>query len=118
MLYAERPKKIYLFEAPVDFRKQAHGLTLLAESTMGVSTMKNSWFVFVAKDKRKIKILYWRGAGYALFHYKLESGRFKMPRNRLDARHSLGWQRLSMLISGQNIFAGNKIPETAPKKSF
>ena len=105
MLYRNKPKKIYLYGKPVDFRKQINGLACIVESEF-VGELYKSWFVFIAADKKKAKILYWRGTGFALWSFRLEKDRFDLGRPRYSSKREIGWRNLGLLLEGYNIFEG------------
>ncbi len=74
--------RIFLAIDPVDFRKQAHGLALIAESTMNVSGVNEKYlFVFTNRRKTGIEMLYWDTTGYALWWKTLEKEKFRWPKN-------------------------------------
>ena len=84
MLYKAKPSKIHLYQRPVDFRKQINGLAAIVETEFGGSALDGRWFVFVARDKKKVKILYFRHAGLCLWQYRLDEDLFCMGRPRGD----------------------------------
>jgi hypothetical protein len=43
----------------VDFRKSINGLSALVEQAMGMSPFRPALFVFGARRRDKIKVLYW-----------------------------------------------------------
>jgi transposase len=56
---------IYVATQPVDFRKGADGLALLAKETLGHDPMKGVAEVFRAKRADRVKIVVWDGSGLA-----------------------------------------------------
>lgn len=95
---------IFLYAGVVDFRKQAQALALVVQHTMGRSPIEaETLFVFVARDKRKLRLLYWDTTGFALWSKILESDRFFVPKpigNTITLRH----QELSLLLKGYDVF--------------
>ena len=67
MLYFKKPDKIYLYGPIVDFRKQINGLCYIVESEFENELFDNNWFIFISKDKKEVKLLYWRKTGFALW---------------------------------------------------
>jgi len=75
--------RIFLVITPVDFRKQAHGLSLITEHTLGFTSLhEKTLFVFTNKRRTSVKILYWDKTGYALWWKVLEKERFRWPSNK------------------------------------
>src|SRR5947209_2206166 len=63
MLTAPAGLMIYVATRPVDFRKGADGLALLAKETLGHDPMKGVAVVFRAKRADRVKIVVWDGSG-------------------------------------------------------
>jgi len=96
--------KIYLYSGVVDFRKQAHALALVVQHVMNRSPIEEgSLFVFVARDKRKIRILYWDKTGFALWWKGLDKERFIVPKPRGDTIE-LGDRELELILDGYDVF--------------
>jgi transposase len=91
---------IYLHRAPVDFRKQSHGLSVIVEEEMGVSPFAEALFVFASRDRKKLKILYWDRSGFALWSKKLEKEKFPWPKKFEEAVVRVGPRELSWLLDG------------------
>ena len=70
---------IYVATQPVDFRKGADGLALLAKETLGHDPMKGVAVVFRAKRADRVKIVVWDGSGLVLYWKRLEGSAFKWP---------------------------------------
>ena len=64
-------------------------------------------FVFLSKNRRSVKILYFDRTGYAIWYKKLESGTFSRPE-----KQELDYRSLSCLLEGID---GSKIKR---KKRF
>lgn len=95
--------KIYLATTPVDFRKQAHGLSLIVENTLGHSGLNDKvLFVFTNKRKTAIKILYWDLTGYALWWKTLEKDRFRWPSDPSECK-KLETKELRWLLEGVDL---------------
>ncbi len=106
MLYLKRPAKIYLYLGVVDFRKQLNGLSQLVELQCPNASLHDSWFVFISRNKKQVKLLYWRGAGLCLWQYRLEGQRFELPSARVTQHNEVSWHKLKEFLSGYNIFVG------------
>lgn len=108
MLYLSRPERVYLYCSIVDFRKQMNGLAAVVEAEFAPGELASSWFVFISRDRRKVKILYWRGSGLALWQYRLEEESFQLGRPRCLVTKSIRWSDLKKFLDGYNIFAGER----------
>ena len=71
--------RAYFCRDPVDMRKAIDGLSYLVEPLLAQKPASGNLFVFVARDRSKVKILYWDRTGFALWYKRLERGRFPSP---------------------------------------
>jgi transposase len=116
MLYHAKPEKVFYYGRPVDFRKQAMGLAALVDTELPGELKAGHWFVFISSDKKKAKILYWRGTGLALWQLRLERDLFKLGHPRSVSTHTLSWRDLGRLLDGLNIFSGEAHEVTKAKR--
>lgn len=94
--------EVYLCREPVDFRKGMHSLALLVEQVLTLNPFSEHLFVFCNRNRTAIKLLYWEGSGFVLWHKKLEQARFKWPRSGA-AVVSLTGQQLNWLLDGYDL---------------
>ena len=99
--WAEVP--VYLHRAPVDFRKSINGLAQVVEQAMGRSPMERALFVFGAKSRDRIKVLYWDRTGFCLWTKLLEKDRFQWPRAAPEEVMTLSVEQLDWLLRGFDI---------------
>lgn len=101
MLGLEGYRKVFLYSQPCDMRKGFNGLHGLVLTAMDMDVRCGDMFVFVSKDRSKVKILYWDTDGLVLFYKRLEKGTFKRPTARLSAPNSeLTREELYMILRG------------------
>lgn len=75
--------QVYLYRGIVDFRKWAAGLAQVVEHELSeVLVDASRLYVFVSRDRRSVKCLYWNKTGVALWTTKLEAETFKIERKR------------------------------------
>lgn len=67
--------RAYAHPAPVDMRKGFEGLLSLAQRA-SQRALSGDLFLFVGRDRRRAKVLYFDGTGLCLYHKRLEQGRF------------------------------------------
>ena len=85
-----------------------NGLTQIVEAEFDKTDIENGWFVFISRDKKKVKIIYWRDSGLAMWQYRLEKQNFEMGKSRLTSAKSIDWNSLGKFLDGLNIFEGEK----------
>ena len=71
--------RIYLCPQPCDMRRGYDGLYAEVKRTCAESPLSGHLFIFVAKGRSRLKILFWSDGGLCLFCKRLEKGRFKLP---------------------------------------
>jgi transposase len=92
---------VYVATRPVDFRKGATGLALLAKETLGRDPMKGVAVVFRAKRADRVKIVVWDGSGLVVYWKRLENGDFKWP-PIVDGVMRMNGAQLSALLAGMD----------------
>lgn len=107
---AQNLPEIYLYRAPIDFRKQAHGLALLVEQELGRSPFTGALFAFTNRHRNKIKCLMWEDNGFVLYYKALAEETFKWP-SPSDTLLPLTGEQINWLLDGYDIslITGHKI---------
>jgi transposase len=90
--------KVFLASEPVDFRKGPDGLLSLVRDS-GADPFGGALFVFRAKRKDRIKIVWWDGSGVCLYAKRLETSEFCWPR-QMAGRIRLNASQLMALVDG------------------
>lgn len=93
MIGSTRQVAVYAFGAATDMRKSFDSLSALVSQQMQREALSGDMFLFVSKNRRRAKVLYWDGTGLCVFAKRLEQGRFVAPWRRLE---SDGLMRLTM----------------------
>ena len=78
--------KMYLADGPVDMRKGIDGLVAIVRNQWQLDIFSGHLFIFLSRVLDRIKILYYERGGFALWHKRLEKGRFMMPKKMADGR--------------------------------
>jgi transposase len=84
---------IYLYRAAVDFRKQSNGLTAIVEREPGHNPFDGGLYVFINRQRNRIKMLMWENNGFVLYYKALAEDKFLWP----DA------QETTISLTGQQI---------------
>jgi len=69
--------RIFLCNIPIDLRKGFDGLCGLVQIIFNEEPTTGAYFVFLNKAKNMMKVLYWDGDGFAIWHKRLEKGSFR-----------------------------------------
>ena len=84
---------------PVDIRNGFDGLSGIVRNYLKNDPISGAVFIFLSKNLSHIKLLYWDGDGFALFHKRLERGRYTFPIDNSPSKE-LNRQELLMLLEG------------------
>lgn len=96
--------EIYVATQPVDFGKQASGLSILFRELLGRAHCESkSLCVFTNKRKSSLRMLYWYLNGFAIWSKVLEDAQFKWPKGKGDPKQVLPSSQLKWLLQGIDI---------------
>jgi transposase len=95
---------VYLCREPVDFRKSIAGLSLIVEQHLALDPFAKALYVFINRDRNKLRILYWERNGFCLWYKRLERERFKWPRHLSGETVTLSAQELNWLLDGFDLW--------------
>jgi transposase len=93
--------RAYALAAAVDMRKGFEGLWGLATQQLGRDVLCGDLFLFVGRDRKRAKVLYFDGTGLCVLHKRLSKGRFApLWRNRQGAELQLSLTELQLFLEG------------------
>jgi transposase len=95
-------------------RKSFDTLTALVVHELGRDVMSGDMFLFVARNRRRAKVLFWDGTGLCLFSKRLAKGHFAAPWLRAgDGPLVLTQSELALLLEGNELIA--RMPLSPPQ---
>lgn len=105
MIGSTRQVSVFAFDAPVDMRRGFDGLFALVGDQMKRDPLCGDLFLFVSRNRRRAKVLYWDGTGLCVFAKRLEKGRFVAPWRREEAAGPLRLttSELALLLEGSDV---------------
>jgi len=93
--------RYFLYREPTDMRKSFDGLCGLVQGKLGKNPMSGDLFIFINKQRNRIKLLRWEPGGFVLFYKRLEKGTFELPENQKPGlSQNIGYGELVMIITG------------------
>jgi transposase len=95
--------RVFLYRLPTDMRKSFHGLVALIESAVKQDPFSGSLFVFLNRQRDRIKILYWGQTGFCIWYQQLQTGTYQLPDEKsLAAQETMEVTRsqLSLILDG------------------
>lgn len=104
MLSLPSQARIFLCTTAVDLRKSFDGLSGLVESVFQGNVLDGHLFLFVNKQRDRIKALWWDRDGLVIWYKRLEAGRFEVPSPQAKQTHVvLDATELAMLLGGVSL---------------
>lgn len=111
-------RRIFLARAVVDQRKSFDTLAALVRDQLGGDVLGGDAFVFVGRDRRRLKILLFARGGFWLCARRLERGTFALPSPALprDARETLELDHAqwALLLDGIHASVERRSPRWNP----
>lgn len=82
-------------------RKGFDSLCGVVRSSMGRDPLCGEVFVFINRDRSRIKLLHWERGGLVIYHKRLERGRFHPPKfDEVSGGYHITWCDLVLMIDG------------------
>lgn len=72
--------EVYLWLEATDMRAGFERLSAIVQDCMSRHVIAGGFYVFISRCRRRVKILYWDGDGFALWYKRLEAGSFRIER--------------------------------------
>ena len=96
--------RAYALAAPVDMRRGFEGLYGLATQQLGRDVLCGDLFLFVGRDLKRAKVLYFDGTGLCVLHKRLSKGRFApLWRNSQGPELQLTLTELQLFLEGSEL---------------
>ena len=94
-------RRYYLYRKPTDMRKSFDGLCGIVSSQLGHNPMSGDLFIFINRQRNRIKLLRWEAGGFVLFYKRLEKGTFEFPPDKKEGlSQRIDYGELVMIITG------------------
>ena len=103
MIGVGRRVPVYAFGAAVDMRKSFDTLSAIVREQVKHDVLDGALYVFVGKDRRRAKVLYWDGTGLCVLAKRLEKGRFAAPWDRKKPVLEWTTSELALFLEGSEL---------------
>jgi transposase len=99
-------------------RKGFDSLAALVRDPLKHDPFSGALFLFVGRNKDRLKILYWDGDGFALWYKRLEEGTFRLPKPSVSSPGvELKASELAMLLEGIDLRSLKRSPRLKAKNN-
>jgi transposase len=72
-------RRVFLCRSPVDMRKSFDALAEVVRLELRMDPFLGDVFLFIGRDRQRLKVLVWEGDGFWVAHRRLESTRLAPP---------------------------------------
>ena len=105
MLNFSSSRRIFLARAATDMRRGIDTLSSMVLGELGGDPRSGDCFVFIGRDRRRLKVLVWEDGGYWLCAKRLDAGTFALPPvdDPAAARVTLSPTRMHLLLAGIDV---------------
>jgi transposase len=97
MLALPGKARLFLYQTPTDMRKGFEGLSGVVDEEFKGELISGAYFIFLNRQRNRMKVLYWDGDGFAIWAKRLEKGHFA---KRKDNKVLLERREFFMLLEG------------------
>ena len=80
ILFSDR-YRYFIYRSGCDMRKGYDSLCGLVRSEFKLNPLSGDVFIFISKQKNKIKLLLWQKDGFVIYSKRLEKGTFEFPKD-------------------------------------
>ena len=107
MIGLPRGVSVYAFDEPCDMRKSFDTLTALVTGHMKHDVLAGDLYLFVGRDRKRAKVLYFDGTGMCVLAKRLEKGLFTAAWKQAKSKRGLSMtlSELSLFIEGSEVAA-------------
>ncbi len=102
MIFNPQKHQIFFYNEFVDMRKGHSSLAMIITQKTKFEIMDGSLFLFISKNKKILKGIFFDGTGLVLLHKKLESGSF-MSFNAANASFEVNQEEFKIIFHGGHI---------------
>ncbi len=92
--------RYFFYSQPTDMRKSFDSLSGLVRTAMDADPFSGSVYIFINKQRNRIKLLHWEAGGFTLYYKRLEKGQFEVPDVSSGNTCSIRWSDLILILEG------------------
>lgn len=102
MIGSTRAVRVFAYTEPVDMRKGFNGLEGIVRNQLGRDLTEGDLFLFVAKNRKRAKVLLFDGTGLCIYMKRIEVGAFGRFR-RSDGELRMTISELALFLEGSEL---------------
>lgn len=96
---------VFAYAEAVDMRKSFDTLSAVVREHVGRDFLDGALYLFIGKDRRRAKVLFWDGTGLCVLAKRLSKGRFAAPWTLNKKTRVLEWttSELALFLEGSEV---------------
>jgi len=94
---------VFAYGDAVDMRKSFDTLSAIVREHVKRDVLDGALYVFVGRDRRRAKVLYWDGTGLCVLAKRLEKGRFAAPWEKKKPLLEWTTSELALFLEGSEL---------------
>ena len=99
--------RIFVCTTPTSMNFSFDRLMGVAQETFDQDPLSGHLFLFLNRQRNRIKILFWDVDGFCIWYKRLEKGVFELPASDQEGVE-LDYQQLSRLLGGLDLRSGRR----------
>ena len=104
MIGSTRSLRVYAYTLPTDMRRGFDGLFGMVSNGLERDPLSGDMYLFVARNRKRAKVLLWDGTGLCLYAKRLEKGKFaKLWAGEDETTLELTMSELSLFLEGSRL---------------
>lgn len=117
MIGSTRSVRVFAYTLPTDMRKGFDGLYGMVSSHLDQDPLSGDLYLFVARNRKRAKVLMWDGTGLCLYAKRLEKGKFaKLWAGEDSTTLQLTSSELALFLEGSRLVG--KVPVSPERMCF
>ena len=94
-------QRYFLHRGHADMRKSFDGLCGLVSGALNKNIFSGDVFIFINRDRNRMKLLVWDRSGFVIYYKRLEEGTFELPSSEnKEAGVEIKWEELVLILEG------------------
>ncbi len=108
-MFSITSRRYHLYRHPTDMRKSFDGLCGLVQGKLQQNPCSGDLYIFINKQRNRMKLLRWEPGGFVLFYKRLEKGTFELPQtSKSGLGQEIDYGQLAMIITGMSLKNASK----------
>jgi len=93
--------RYFVYRSNCDMRKGFDGLSGLVKNEFKMDPLLGDVFIFLSRQRNRIKLLHWQGDGFSIYSRRLEKGTFELPEGTISTvAQEISSENMKFILDG------------------